>query len=189
MLLSDRTIRDLLTRGVIGLNIIDPERQIQPASVDLRLDNKFVILEPKINDWMPTVTVVDTRPGGNQPRMTERTVKDGDGWLLKPGDFVLAQTVERIRLPSNIAARVEGRSSFARLAIQVHSTAGWIDPGFDGHITLEISNTGPLHVKLFPGQYITQVSFYQMDHPAERPYHGKYQGQDVPTPSRLHIRG
>lgn len=189
MLLSDGTIRELIESGEIGLELADPERQIQPASVDLRLDNKFITLDPRDPGLSRLVKVVDTRPGGNQPRQITRTLGENECWMLRPGECVLAQTVERLRIGAGLAARVEGRSSWARLFIQIHCTAGWIDPGFNGNITLEITNIGPLTVKMFPGQYVTQVSFYRTDKPCVRPYAGKYQGQTEPTASRLHIKG
>lgn len=186
MILSDRDLRARLEKGDLGVEPLDdPDLQIQPASIDLRLDRNFVLFRPS------NVAFLDTRELRKEvPEATERlAVPEGEAFVLHPGDFVLGATLERIRVPSDLVARVEGRSSLGRLAVVVHATAGFIDPGFEGQVTLELSNLGRCAVKLYPGMRISQVVFHQMTSPAERPYGpargSKYQGQTGPVPSRI----
>ncbi len=183
MLLSDRDIRARLGKGDLVIDPLDdPAVQIQPASVDLRLGTSFALFRPT------RVACLDPRA---LPADVTETVEvaEGDAFVLHPGDFVLGTTFERIRVPPDLVARVEGRSSLGRLAVVVLATAGFIDPGFEGQITLELSNLGRCAVKLYPGMRVSQVVFEQLSSPAERPYGpergSKYQGQTGPVPSRL----
>ena len=181
MLLSDRDIRARLDMGDIELDPFTPE-MIQPASIDVRLDRFFRVFNDR------QYTYVD--PAEDQGEMTEQfSVAQGEPWILHPGEFVLGSTLERVHISSQIAARLEGKSSLGRLGILTHSTAGFIDPGFNGYITLELSNVSPLPVKLWPGMKIGQICFFELSSPAEHPYGSQalgshYQGQRGPTPSR-----
>jgi dCTP deaminase len=183
VILSDRDLRERLARGDLVVDpLSDPELQIQPASIDLRLDRTFVAFRAS------RVPCLD--PRDIPADATERIdVADGDSFVLHPGDFVLGSTVERVRIPPDLVARVEGRSSLGRLAIVVHATAGFIDPGFEGQITLELSNLGRTAVKLYPGMRISQIVLHELKSPAERPYGtargSKYQGQSGPVVSRI----
>ncbi|HVY28604.1 MAG TPA: dCTP deaminase [Polyangiaceae bacterium] len=183
MILSDRDLRERLKRGDLVVEPLeDPELQIQPASIDLRLHSHFVVLRAS---RLPCLDPRDIPADA-----TERIeVAQGDTFVLHPGDFVLGSTLERVRIPPDLVARVEGRSSLGRLAIVVHATAGFIDPGFEGQITLELSNLGRTAVKLYPGMRISQIVLQQMTSPAERPYGAargsKYQGQMGPVASRI----
>jgi dCTP deaminase len=187
MILSDRDLRACISRGEIGIDPLDdPELQIQPASIDLRLGNRFVVYN------LPHVPCIDSRDPESVTRYTDEVViEEGAAFVLHPGEFALGSTVERVRVPSHLVARVEGRSSIGRIAVVVHATAGFIDPGFDGEITLELANLGRCAVKLYPGMRISQVVFHTMTSPAERPYGpargSKYQGQTGPVASRLAI--
>lgn len=181
MLLSDRDIRARVDMGDIELDPFTPE-MIQPASIDVRLDRFFRVFNDR------QYTYVD--PAENQGELTEQfSVAQGEPWILHPGEFVLGSTLERVHISSQIAARLEGKSSLGRLGILTHSTAGFIDPGFNGYITLELSNVSPLPVKLWPGMKIGQICFFELSSPAEHPYGSQalgshYQGQRGPTPSR-----
>jgi dCTP deaminase len=185
MILSDRDLRVRLDRGDIVIDPLDdPDLQIQPASVDLRLDHEFVVYR------LPHVPCIDPRDRGSVDTYTETVVvEEGEAFVLHPGEFALGSTRERVSVPPDLVARVEGRSSIGRLAVVVHATAGFIDPGFDGRITLELSNLGRLPVKLYPGMRISQVVFHTMTSAAERPYGpgrgSKYQGQTGPVTSRI----
>lgn len=185
MILSDRDIRERLEKGDLVIETLDdPEMQIQPASVDLRLANDFVVYR------LSRMAVIDPRDAETVERYTESVhVKENDAFILHPGEFVLGSTRERVRIPDDLVARVEGRSSIGRLAVVVHATAGFIDPGFEGRITLELSNLGRVAVKLYPGMRISQVVFHTMSSPAERPYGpargSKYFGQEGPVTSRI----
>ncbi len=181
MILSDRTIREELAAGRIVIDPLDPT-SIQPSSVDLRLDRLFRVF---LNH---TTSVIDVKR--NLEELT-RLVEIGpdDAFILHPGEFVLGSTFELVGLPDDLVARIEGKSSLGRLGLLIHSTAGFIDAGFAGHITLELSNVASLPITLYPGMKIGQVSFLQMTTPAEQPYgssavRSKYQGQRGPTPSR-----
>lgn len=184
MLLSDRDIRDQIDRGRVRLDPWDPE-MIQPSSIDVRLDRFFRLFD---NHKYP---VID--PAMEQPDLTRLIeVEPGESFVLHPGEFVLGSTWEQVSLPDDIAARVEGKSSLGRLGLLTHATAGFVDPGFTGHVTLELSNTATLPITLWPGMKIGQLCFFQLSSPAERPYgagaHGsRYQGQRGPTASRSHV--
>lgn len=181
MLLSDRDIRAEITAGRVGVEPFE-EAMIQPSSVDVRLDKFFRVFENH------KYSVID--PSIEQSELTREVVsEDGEAFILHPGEFVLASTYEIITLPDDIAGRLEGKSSLGRLGLLTHSTAGFIDPGFSGHITLELSNVANLPVKLFPGMKIGQLCLIKLSSPAEHPYGSaiyasRYQGQRGPTPSR-----
>jgi dCTP deaminase len=181
VLLSDRDIRKELSDGRVGVEPFE-EAMIQPSSVDVRLDKFFRVFENH------KYSVID--PSIEQPELTREVIaEDGEHFILHPGEFVLASTYEVITLPDDIAGRLEGKSSLGRLGLLTHSTAGFIDPGFSGHITLELSNVANLPVKLFPGMKIGQLCLIKLSSPAEHPYGSaiyasRYQGQRGPTPSR-----
>ncbi len=185
MILSDRDIQARLNKGDLH---IDPSPdmavQLQPASVDLRLGHNFVVYR------LPHVPCIDPRDPNSVSHYTEDVnIPEGQAFVLQPGEFALGSTMERVRIPADLVARVEGRSSIGRLAIVVHATAGFIDPGFEGQITLELGNLGRCAVKLYPGMRISQIVFHTMLNPAERPYgadrNSKYQGQQGPVASRI----
>lgn len=181
MVLSDRSIREALDAGRI---IIDPlgDGCIQPSSVDLHVDRYFRIFRNH------TSRVIDVRE--DQEDLTELVSIDGeDPLILHPGEFLLGSTSERVALPDDLVARLEGKSSLGRLGLLIHSTAGFVDAGWDGHLTLELSNVANLPITIYPGMKIGQISFLQMTTAAEHPYgsdslNSKYQGQWGPTPSR-----
>ena len=181
MILSDRTIREELAAGRIVIDPLD-EGSVQPSSVDLRLDRLFRVF---LNHTMPVIDV--KRDLEDLTRLVE--IQPDDAFILHPGEFVLASTYERIGIPDDLVARIEGKSSLGRLGLLIHSTAGFIDAGFCGHITLELSNVANLPITLYPEMKIGQVSFLRMTTPADAPYGSsstgsKYQGQRGPTPSR-----
>jgi len=181
VLLSDRDLRAEIQAGRVVLDPYDAS-MIQPSSVDVRLDRYFRVFE---NHRYPHID-----PAEEQPDLT-RLVESGDdeAFILHPGEFVLASTYEVITLPDDIAGRLEGKSSLGRLGLLTHSTAGFIDPGFSGHVTLELSNVATLPIKLWPGMKIGQLCLFRLSSPAEHPYGSavygsRYQGQRGPTPSR-----
>jgi dCTP deaminase len=184
VLLSDRDIRAEITAGRVA---VEPfaESMVQPSSVDVRLDRFFRVFENH------KYSVID--PSIEQSELTrEVIVEPNEHFILHPGEFVLASTYEIITLPDDIAGRLEGKSSLGRLGLLTHSTAGFIDPGFSGHITLELSNVANLPVKLFPGMKIGQLCLIKLSSPAEHPYGSavyasRYQGQRGPTASRSWI--
>jgi dCTP deaminase len=184
VLLSDRDIRAEITAGRVA---VEPfaESMVQPSSVDVRLDRFFRVFENH------KYSVID--PSIEQSELTrEVIVEPNEHFILHPGEFVLASTYEVITLPDDIAGRLEGKSSLGRLGLLTHSTAGFIDPGFSGHITLELSNVANLPVKLFPGMKIGQLCLIKLSSPAEHPYGSavyasRYQGQRGPTASRSWI--
>jgi dCTP deaminase len=181
MVLSDRTIRRLLEEGQIGIDPFDDEL-VQPSSVDVRVDRFFRVFR---NSRYPFIDVKE--PMDDLTELVE--VDDSEPFILHPGEFVLGSTLERITLPDDLVARLEGKSSLGRLGLLIHSTAGFIDPGWDGHVTLELSNVANLPITVYVGMKIGQLSFVQLSEPAERPYGAvgigsKYQGQAGPTPSR-----
>ena len=184
MLLSDSDIRSYVASGRVRLKPWDPE-MVQPSSVDIHLDRFFRLFD---NHQYP---VVD--PAADQPELTRLIEVSADGeFVLHPGEFVLGATYERVTLADDVAARLEGKSSLGRLGLLTHSTAGFIDPGFSGHVTLELSNTATLPIKLYPGMKVGQLCFFQLSSPAERPYGAgatgsRYQGQRGPTASRSHL--
>ncbi|AQX15557.1 deoxycytidine triphosphate deaminase [Tessaracoccus lapidicaptus] len=184
MLLSDRDILGEVHTGGILLDPWDPA-MVQPSSVDVRLDKFFRVFE---NHRYPSID-----PSIEQPDLTRLIETPADEpFVLHPGEFVLGSTFERVTLGSSVAARLEGKSSLGRLGLLTHSTAGFIDPGFSGHVTLELSNMATLPVKLWPGMKIGQLCFFRLSSPAEHPYGSaqygsRYQGQRGPTPSRSHL--
>ena len=181
MVLSDRTIRRLLDEGRIEIDPYDASL-LQPSSVDVRVDRFFRVFH---NARYPYIDVKEP-----QEELTELVEIDEERpFILHPGEFVLASTLERIRLPDDLVARLEGKSSLGRLGLLIHSTAGFIDPGWDGHVTLELSNVANLPITIYHAMKIGQLSFVQLSEPAESPYGSlalgsKYQGQLGPTPSR-----
>jgi len=181
MVLSDSAIRRLVEAGRIGIEPYDPTL-MQPSSLDVRVDRLFRVFR---NSRYPYIDVKEEQEG-----LTELVeVADTEPFILHPGEFVLGSTLERVTLPDDLVARLEGKSSLGRLGLLIHSTAGFIDPGFDGHVTLELSNVANLPITIYPGMKIGQLSFVQMSEPAETPYGSgalgsKYQGQRGPTPSR-----
>ncbi|MDR8407245.1 dCTP deaminase [Nonomuraea sp. 3-1Str] len=181
MLLSDRDIQNEIDSGRLALEPFDRD-MIQPSSIDVRLDRFFRVFE---NHRYPHID-----PSTEQPDLTRMVEPDGDEpFILHPGEFVLASTYEVITLPSDLASRLEGKSSLGRLGLLTHSTAGFIDPGFSGHVTLELSNVATLPIKLWPGMKIGQLCVFRLSSPAEHPYGSekygsRYQGQRGPTPSR-----
>jgi dCTP deaminase len=181
MVLADRTIARLLEEGRIEIDPYD-ESLLQPSSVDVRVDRYFRVFH---NNRYPYIDVRE-----EQEDLTELVeVDDGTPFVLHPGEFFLGSTLERITLPADLVARLEGKSSLGRLGLLIHSTAGFIDPGWDGHVTLELSNVANLPITIYVGMKIGQLSFVQLSEPADRPYGAtalgsKYQGQAGPTPSR-----
>jgi dCTP deaminase len=181
VVLSDATISRALAEGRIEIDPYEPSL-LQPSSVDVRVDNLFRVFH---NNRYPFIDVKV-----EQEELTELVEVDGDHpFVLHPGEFVLGSTLERITLPDDLVARLEGKSSLGRLGLLIHSTAGFIDPGWDGHVTLELSNVANLPITIYVGMKIGQISFVQLSEPAERPYGAaalgsKYQGQAGPTPSR-----
>lgn len=187
VILSDRSLREQLDAGRIVIDPLD-DTLIQPSSVDVRISHLFSVFRNHNRGVIDVKT--DTRALNEQIEMP--VGDDGVGeepFMLHPGEFVLGSTYERIAVPDDLVGRVEGKSSLGRLGLLIHSTAGFIDAGFDGHITLELANVASLPITLYPGMKIGQVSFMQMTSPADRPYgsgaHGsKYQGQRGPTASQ-----
>jgi dCTP deaminase len=181
MLLSDRDIAAEIDAGRVKVEPFE-QKMIQPSSVDVRLDRFFRVFENH------KYSVID--PSIEQSELTrEVAVTGSEHFILHPGEFVLASTYEVITLPDDIAGRLEGKSSLGRLGLLTHSTAGFIDPGFSGHITLELSNVANLPVKLFPGMKIGQLCLIKLSSPAQHPYGSaiygsRYQGQRGPTPSK-----
>jgi dCTP deaminase len=183
VILSDRTLREELAAGRIVIEPLD-ETLIQPSSIDVRISNLFRVfrnhtrgvIDVKL-DMVELTELVEIPEGSDEP------------FMLHPGEFVLGSTLERVGVPDDLVGRVEGKSSLGRLGLLIHSTAGFIDAGFDGHITLELANVASLPITLYPGMKIGQVSFMRMTTAADRPYGSgasgsKYQGQRGPTPSR-----
>lgn len=184
MLLSDRDIRTEISSGRVAIDPYD-DSMVQPASIDVRLDRQFLVFENH------KYACID--PAEDQPDLT-RLVEPGgnDPFVLHPGEFVLGSTLELVTLPDDVAARLEGKSSLGRLGLLTHSTAGFIDPGFSGHVTLELSNAATLPIKLWPGMKIGQLCMFRLSSSAEYPYGSsaagsRYQNQRGPTPSRSHV--
>ena len=183
MILSDRTIKESMATGRI---VIDPydESFVQPSSIDLRVDRFFRVFE---NHLYPYID-----PKAPQDALTTLVeVGEEEPFMLHPGEFVLGSTLERVQLGDDLVARLEGKSSLGRIGLLIHSTAGFVDPGFDGYLTLELSNVANLPIAIYPGMKIGQISFYQLTTPADHPYgsegaSSKYQGQRGPTPSRVY---
>jgi dCTP deaminase len=183
MILSDVSIRAAIERGRIAIDPFDAS-MIQPSSVDVRIDRYFRVFE---NHRYPFID-----PQQPQPDLTTEVVTEMEiPFILHPGQFVLGSTLEVVRLGDDIVSRLEGKSSLGRLGLLIHSTAGFVDPGFEGHLTLELSNVANLPIAIYPAMKIGQLSFYDLSTPAENPYgsratRSKYQGQRGPTPSRVH---
>jgi dCTP deaminase len=178
MVLSDRSIREAIALGRVAIEPFD-DALVQPSSVDVRVSGQFRVFR---NNRQPYIDV--RRPSED---LTDLVEIAGDApFILHPGEFVLGSTLERVRIPDDLVARLEGRSSLGRLGLLIHSTAGYIDPGWDGHITLELSNVATLPITIYLGMRIGQISFLTLSTPAEQPYRGKYLGQEGPTPSRLY---
>jgi dCTP deaminase len=181
VLLSDRDIRSELSSGRVGLDPLDLG-MVQPSSVDVRLDRFFRLFDNHKYQHID--------PSLDQPDLTRLVEVDAtEPFVLHPGEFVLGATYEVVTLPDDIAARLEGKSSLGRLGLLTHSTAGFIDPGFSGHVTLELSNVATLPITLWPGMKIGQLCFFRLSSPAEHPYGSdkygsRYQGQRGPTASR-----
>jgi dCTP deaminase len=184
VILSDKSIRAELEAGRIIIEPLD-DTSIQPSSVDMHVDRYFRVFR---NDTAPFID-----PKESQEDLTELVeLEDGRTFILHPGEFVLGSTLERVALPDDIVGRLEGKSSLGRLGLLIHSTAGFVDAGWDGHLTLELSNVANLPIAIYPTMKIGQISFLQMTTPAEHPYGSdiagsKYQGQRGPTPSRYYL--
>jgi dCTP deaminase len=184
VLLSDRDLKAAIASGELALSPYD-EQMVQPSSIDVRLDRYFrVFANHRYTHIDPAVEQDDltevVEPAGEEP------------FILHPGEFVLGSTYEVIGLSDSLASRLEGKSSLGRLGLVTHSTAGFIDPGFNGHVTLELSNLANLPIKLYPGMKIGQICVFQLSSPAEHPYGSsiygsRYQDQRGPTPSRSHL--
>ncbi|NAZ84950.1 dCTP deaminase [Kineococcus indalonis] len=185
MLLSDRDIRRELDAGRVVLDPYEPS-MVQPSSVDVRIDRFFRLFDNH------KYSVID--PAQEQPELTRLVeVEPDEAFILHPGEFVLASTYEVVTLPDDVSARLEGKSSLGRLGLLTHSTAGFIDAGFSGHVTLELSNVATLPITLWPGMKIGQLCFFRLSSPAQDPYGSgasgsRYQGQRGPTPSRSAAR-
>jgi dCTP deaminase len=183
VLLSDRDILAELDAGRVQLDPLTRD-MIQPSSIDVRLDKFFRVFD---NHKYPHID-----PATDQSELTRQVeVANDETFVLHPGEFVLGSTYEVVTLPDDIAARLEGKSSLGRLGLLTHSTAGFIDPGFSGHVTLELANVATLPIKLYPGMKIGQLCFFRLSSPAENPYGSakygsRYQGQRGPTPSKSH---
>jgi dCTP deaminase len=181
VILSDRSLREQIVAGRIVIEPYD-DACVQPSSIDVKIGNLFRVFRNH------TAGVIDVKQ--NMEDLTELITIPPDGvFMLHPGEFVLGSTLERVAVPDDLVARIEGKSSLGRLGLIIHSTAGFIDAGFDGHVTLELTNIATLPITLYPNMKIGQVSFMQMTTPADNPYGkgargSKYQGQRGPTPSR-----
>jgi dCTP deaminase len=184
VVLSDRTIKQEIEAGRLVFDPYEPA-MVQPSSVDVRVDNRFRVFH---NARYPFIDV--RRPMEELTELVE--VAKDEPFILHPGEFVLGQTLERVRLPDDLVARLEGKSSLGRLGLLIHSTAGFVDAGFEGNLTLELSNVANLPITIYHGMPIGQISFMRMDGPGESPYGSretgsKYQGQAEPTPSRFYL--
>jgi dCTP deaminase len=181
VLLSDRDIKAEIDSGRVRLEPYD-DAMVQPSSIDVRMDKYFRLFD---NHKYPFID-----PAEDQPELTRLIeVERGEPFILHPGEFVLGSSYEVVTLPDDLAARLEGKSSLGRLGLVTHSTAGFVDPGFSGHVTLELSNAATLPIKLWPGMKVGQLCFFKLSSPAENPYGSakygsRYQGQRGPTASR-----
>ena len=179
--MSDRDIRASIEAGLIGLDPLEMGL-LQPSSIDVRLDRFFRLFDNH------KYAFID--PSEQQDELTRLIEVDPtEPFILHPGEFVLGSTYEFVTLPEDVAARLEGKSSLGRLGLLTHSTAGFVDPGFKGHVTLELSNVATLPIKLWPGMKIGQLCFFKLTSPSEHPYgsekySSRYQGQRGPTASR-----
>jgi dCTP deaminase len=184
VVLSDRTIRREIEDGRIAIDPFDAS-MVQPSSIDVRVDRRFRVFH---NARYPYIDV--RQPMDDLTELVE--VGPDERFILHPGEFVLGQTLERVTLPDDLVARLEGKSSLGRLGLLIHSTAGFVDAGFSGNLTLELSNVANLPITIYHGMPIGQLSFMRMDGPVEHPYgsrdtSNKYQGQTEPTPSRFYL--
>ncbi len=183
MVLSDRSIREEMASGRLRIEPLSDDA-LQPSSVDLRLDRLFRVFKKGERKQ------IDVRePCDDCTELV--TVDEGKPFVIRPGEFVLANTLETITLPDDLVARLDGRSSLGRLGLLVHATAGYVDPGWSGKLTLELSNVSPMPIAVYPGMKVCQISFLRLSTPVDRPYGSpglgsKYQGQQEPTPSRIH---
>lgn len=182
MILTDTSIQSALSAGRLKVEPFDPV-SLQPSSIDLRLSGSF-----RIFNNHNTGSIDPRKDQGDLTTAVE--IEDGDEFILHPGEFVLGATYERVVLPDDLVGRLEGRSSLGRIGLMIHSTAGFVDPGWDGQLTLELTNVATLPILLAPYMRIAQLSLFQATAPAARPYgslslHSKYQGQVGPTPSRF----
>ena len=182
MILSDKSIREQIAAGRIEIEPFD-DSCVQPSSVDLHVDNAFRVFHNARHPYIDVKQRMDD--------LTELVEADQERpFILHPGEFVLGSTLERVRIPDDLVARLEGKSSLGRLGLLIHSTAGYVDPGWDGYLTLELSNVAKLPITIYPGMKIGQISFFQLSTPADTPYGAdgagsKYQGQRGPTASRF----
>lgn len=186
-ILSDKTIKEYLKEGKIVIDPLKDEQQIQPSSVDMRLGDEFKVFKVIRKAYIDPNDEEDI-----SSYMESTTVEKGEAFIIHPNEFALATTAEYVKVPDNLVARVEGRSSMGRLGVTMHVTAGFIDPGFEGRITLEISNIGAMPVALYPGQRVCQIVFETMTTPSEIPYghpdrKSKYMGQTSPESSRIKL--
>lgn len=183
MIFSDRDLRGMVAEGRLVIEPFDPD-SVQPSSIDLRVGNQFRVFA---NSRYPFIDVKQ-----QMDDLTELVeVAEGEPFILHPGEFVLGSTLERVALPDDVVGRLEGKSSLGRLGLLIHSTAGYVDPGFNGYLTLELSNVANLPITIYAGMRIGQLSIFQMTSPAENPYGSgvlgsKYLGQEGPTPSRYY---
>ena len=186
-ILSDKTIKEYLKEGKIVINPLKDEQQIQPSSVDMRLGDEFKVFKVIRKPYIDPKDEEDIAE-----YMESSTVPEGEAFIIHPNEFALATTQEYVKVPDDLVARVEGRSSMGRLGVTMHVTAGYVDPGFEGRITLEISNIGAMPVALYPGQRVCQLVFETMTTPAELPYghpkrNSKYMKQLKPESSRVKL--
>lgn len=180
MILSDKSIREAIAAGSIEIEPYE-ETCVQPSSVDLHVDAAFRVFHNARHPYIDVRKEMDD--------LTELVkIEDDRPFILHPGEFVLGSTTERVKIPNDLVAHLEGKSSLGRLGLLIHSTAGYVDPGWDGHLTLELSNVANLPITIYPGMKIGQISFFQLTTEAEVPYgsaRNKYQGQRGPTASRF----
>ena len=186
-ILSDKTIKEYLEEGKIVIDPLKDEQQIQPSSVDMRLGDEFKVFKVIRKPYIDPKDEEDIAE-----YMESSTVPEGEAFIIHPNEFALATTQEYVKVPDDLVARVEGRSSMGRLGVTMHVTAGYVDPGFEGRITLEISNIGAMPVALYPGQRVCQLVFETMTTPAELPYghpkrNSKYMNQLKPESSRVKL--
>ncbi len=186
-ILSDKSIKEYLKEGKIVIDPIKDEQQIQPSSVDMRLGDEFKVFKVIRKPYIDPKDEEDIAE-----YMESSTVPEGEAFIIHPNEFALATTHEYVKVPDDLVARVEGRSSMGRLGVTMHVTAGYVDPGFEGKITLEISNIGAMPVALYPGQRVCQLVFETMTTPAELPYghpkrNSKYMKQLKPESSRVKL--
>ena len=186
-ILSDKTIKEYLEEGKIVIDPLKDEQQIQPSSVDMRLGDEFKVFKVIRKPYIDPKDEEDIAE-----YMESSTVPEGEAFIIHPNEFALATTQEYVKVPDDLVARVEGRSSMGRLGVTMHVTAGYVDPGFEGRITLEISNIGAMPVALYPGQRVCHLVFETMTTPAELPYghpkrNSKYMKQLKPESSRVKL--